>query len=78
MINPFQAMQAFRNPSQFLSQQLQTRMSQMMKQNPQAFQKMQEMTSGKSETEMKQTAMNLAQQQGIDLKSFASNFGINI
>lgn len=49
-----------------------------MKQNPQAFQKMQEMTSGKSETEMKQTAMNLAQQQGIDLKSFANNFGINI
>lgn len=50
----------------------------MMKQNPQAFQKMQEMTNGKSETEMKQTAMNLAQQQGIDLKSFASNFGINL
>ena len=50
----------------------------MMKQNPQAFQKMQEMTSGKSDSEMKQTAMNLAKQQGIDLKSFASNFGINL
>ena len=78
MINPFQAMQAFRNPSQFLGQQLQTRMNQMMQQNPQAFQKMQEMTSGKSEAEMKQTAMNLAKQQGVDLKSFASNFGINL
>jgi hypothetical protein len=39
---------------------------------------MQEMTSGKSESDMKQTAMNLAQQQGIDLKQFAYNFGINI
>ena len=78
MTNPFQAMRAFSNPSQFLNQQLQTRMNQMMKQNPQAFQKMQEMTSGKSDSEMKQTAMNLAKQQGIDLKSFASNFGINL
>jgi len=71
-------MQAFNNPSQFLGQQLQNRMNQMKQQNPQAFQKMQEMTSGKSESEMKQTCMNLAQQQGIDLKSFASKFGINI
>ena len=50
----------------------------MMKSNPQAYQKMQEMTSGKSEEQMKQTAINLAQQQGVDLKSFASNFGIKL
>lgn len=49
-----------------------------MKQNPQAFQKMKEMTNGKSEADMKQTAINLAQQQGIDLKSFASTFGIKL
>jgi hypothetical protein len=39
---------------------------------------MQEMTNGKSEGDMKQTAINLAQQQGIDLKQFASNFGIQL
>lgn len=39
---------------------------------------MQEMTSGKSESDMKQTAMNLAREQGIDLKQFASQFGINL
>ena len=78
MTNPFQAMQAFSNPSRFLSQQLQERMNQMMKQNPQAYQKMQEMTSGKTEADMKQTAINLAKQRGVDLKSFASTFGINL
>ena len=77
-MNPFQAMQAFANPQQMLTQQLQSRMNQMMRQNPQAFQKMQEMTSGKSEGDLKQTAMNLAQQQGIDLKKFAGQFGIKI
>ena len=78
MINPFQAMQALSNPQQFLGQQLQGRMQQMMKQNPQAYQKMQEMTSGKTEADMKQTAINLAKQQGVNLRSFASTFGINL
>ena len=77
-MNPFQMMSAMQNPNQFLTQQLQNRMNQMMKQNPQAYQKMQEMTNGKSEGDMKQTAINLAQQQGIDLKQFASNFGIQL
>ncbi len=77
-MNPFQAMQAFRNPQNFLMQQLQGRMNQMMKQNPQAFQRMQEMTNGKSESDMKQTAMNLAKEKGVDLQSFAKQFGINI
>ena len=77
-MNPFQMMSAMQNPNQFITQQLQNRMNQMMKQNPQAFQKMQEMTSGKTEGDMKQTAMNLAKEKGIDLKQFASTFGINI
>ena len=77
-MNPFQAMQAFSNPSQFLTQQLQNRMNQMMKSNPQAFQKMQEMTNGKSESDMKETCMNLAKERGVDLKQFASTFGIKI
>ena len=77
-MNPFQAMQAFSNPSQFLNQQLQQRMNQMAQQNPQAYQKMQEMTNGKSEGDMKQTAINLAKERGVDLKSFAGMFGIKI
>jgi len=57
---------------------LQSRMAQMQKQNPQAFQKMKEMTSGKSESDLKTTAMNLAKERGIDIKQFASNFGIQL
>ena len=75
MINPFQAIS---NPNQFINQQLQNKMNAMMKQNPQAFQRMKEMTSGKSETEMKQTCMNLARERGVDIQQFARNFGITI
>lgn len=50
----------------------------MAQQNPQAYQKMQEMVGGKSEADMKETAMNLARERGIDLKAFASNFGIKL
>ena len=77
-MNPFHAMQAFTNPQQFLTSQLKGRMNEMMKQNPQAYQKAMEMTNGKSETDLKNTAMNLARERGIDLKSFAKGFGINI
>lgn len=77
-MNPFQVMNAMSNPQGFLNQQLQSRMNQMAQQNPHAYQKMQEMTSGKSEQQMRETAMNLAKQQGIDLKQFASTFGIKL
>ena len=77
-MNPFQAMQAFTNPQQFLTSQLKGRMNEMMKQNPQAYQKAMEMTNGKSEADLKNTAMNLAKERGIDLQSFAKGFGINI
>jgi hypothetical protein len=39
---------------------------------------MQEMTNGKSESDMKETCMNLAKERGVDLKSFAGMFGIKI
>ena len=78
MFNPFQAMQAVSNPQQFLNQQLQNRMQTMMQQNPQAYQRMQEMINGKSETDIKQTAMNLAKERGIDLRQFAGQFGIQL
>lgn len=74
-MNPFQMLS---NPMGALQQQLQNRMNQMMKQNPQAYQKMQEMVSGKSEGDLRQTAMNLAKERGIDIKQFASNFGIQL
>lgn len=77
-MNPFQAMKMMGNPMGMLMQQLQGRMNQMAQQNPQAFQKMQEMTSGKNEDEMRQVAMNLAQQKGIDIRQFASQFGIKL
>lgn len=50
----------------------------MMKQNPQAYQKMQEMVGGKSEAEIKQTAINLARERGVDINAFAKSFGINL
>ena len=77
-MNPFSAIQALTSPGKMLQQQLQSRMVQMQKQNPQAFQKMQEMVGGKSENDLKQTAMNLAKERGIDIKQFASNFGIQL
>ena len=75
MINPFQAIS---NPNQFINQQLQNKMNTMMKQNPQAFQRMKEMTNGKSVDDMKQTCLNLAKEQGVDIQQFAKNFGIQL
>ena len=71
-------MQAMTNPQEILKQQLQARMNQMANQNPQMFNKMQEMTTGKSPEELKQTALNLAKERGIDIQHFAKGFGINL
>ncbi len=46
--------------------------------NPQLFQRVQQMTSGKSADEMRQIAMNIAGERGIDLAKFAGQFGIRI
>jgi hypothetical protein len=77
-MNPFQAMQAFQNPQGMLKQQLQAKMNQMATENPALFAKMQQMTNGKNEAELKQVAQNLAKERGIDLQSFAKGFGISI
>jgi len=71
-------MQALSNPNQFLTQQLQNKMNVMMKQNPQAYQKWQEITGGKNEGDLRQTAINMAKEQGVDLKQLANNFGIKL
>lgn len=50
----------------------------MAQQNPQVYQKVCEMTQGKTEEETKQICMNIANERGINLKQFASQFGINL
>lgn len=50
----------------------------MAQQNPIAYQKWQEMVGGKSEADIKQTALNLAKENGIDINKFASQFGIKL
>ena len=59
------------NPQQLMLQQMQ-------KQNPELYQKAQEMINGKNETQLKELANNLAQQKGINLSQFASQFGIKL
>lgn len=51
---------------------------QMQRQNPELYQKVQQMTNGKNESQMKDIAMNIAKERGIDLSQFASQFGIKI
>ena len=72
MFNPFQMMQ-----SQVQSMQ-EKMMNQMQQQNPQAFQKVQEMMQGKNEQQMKELVNNVAKQQGIDINQFAKHFGITL
>ena len=36
------------------------------------------MTNGKNEGQMKEMAMNIAKERGIDLSQFASQFGIKL
>ena len=50
----------------------------MKAQNPQMFQQVQQMVSGKSDAEVKEMAFNVAKERGIDLPKFATQFGINI
>ena len=78
MINPFQAMQMLQNPKALLSQQLQAKMQQMAQANPEVYKRALEMTSGKTEAELKQTALNIANEKGIDINKFASQFGIKL
>lgn len=51
---------------------------QMQRQNPELYSKVQQMTNGKNEGQMKEMAMNIAKERGIDLSQFASQFGIKL
>lgn len=67
------------NPFQMPNQMMQQRMFQRMQnQNPQLFNKVQEMMQGKNENQIKEMANNIAKERGIDLNQFASQFGIKL
>lgn len=74
-MNPFQMMGMMQNPTGSMQEQM---MSQMRAQNPQLFQKVQEMTAGKSDDELKTMAANIAKERGINLRQFAGQFGIRL
>lgn len=59
------------NPREMMFQQ-------MERQNPQLFRRVKEMTEGKSDSQLKQIALNIAKERGIDLAGFASQYGFNI
>lgn len=48
----------------------------MQRQNPQLYRQVQEMVQGKSDAELRTMAQNIAQERGIDLNQFASQFGM--
>ena len=75
MINPFQAMQAVQNPMGFMQKQM---LEKFKNQNPQMYQQVQQMIQGKNENQLKQMAQNIAKERGIDLNSFANQFGIKL
>lgn len=50
----------------------------MQQSNPQKFNQIQQMLSGKSETQQKEMFMNLAKERGIDINKFANQFGIKL
>lgn len=67
MFNPFQ----IQNPNQMIMQTMQ-------RQNPELFRKVQEMTNGKNNDELKEMANNIAKERGINLSQFANQLGIKI
>lgn len=64
-----QQIRGSRNPQQT--------MMQMARQNPQLNQAMQ-MVNGKTPDQMRDMAMNIAQQRGIDLNALAAQMGIQL
>lgn len=72
MFNPFQMNQ---NAMNLMQNQM---FQQMQRQNPELYQKVQQMINGKNESQMKDIAVNIAKERGIDLSQFASQFGIKL
>ena len=59
------------NPFRFPMQAMQNQMiQQMQRQNPQLFQKIQEMTQGKNEVQLREIAQNIAKERKNKLKHY--------
>lgn len=71
-MNPFQFL---RNPMQGL---LQAQMQKMQQSNPELYAKGMQMIRGKTDAQLREIANNIAHEQGIDLKDFASSLGIKM
>ena len=50
----------------------------MQSSNPALFNRVMQMTQGKSPQEIQQIALNVARERGIDLNKFASQYGIKV
>lgn len=72
MINPFQLMQ---NPMGAMQNQMMEKMRSM---NPQMYDSVLQMTSGKTDTQLREMAENVARERGIDIKQFASQMGLKL
>lgn len=75
MNNPFQMLQAMRNPIQAIINQQAERMRQA---NPELYNKTMQMLNGKTDAQIKEMAENMARERGIDLGQLASQFGIKM
>ena len=53
-------------------------MQKMQQSNPELYAKGMQMIRGKSDAQLKEIANNIAKEQGIDLKDFASSLGIKM
>ena len=53
-------------------------MQKMQQSNPELYAKGMQMIRGKSDAQLKEIANNIAHEQGIDLKDFASSLGIKM
>ena len=74
-MNPFQALKFIQNPLGAMQQQM---LQKMQAQNPQKFNQVMQMISGKSDAQQKEMFQNLAKERGIDVNQFASQFGIKL
>ena len=57
---------------------LQAQMQKMQQSNPELYAKGMQMIRGKTDAQLREIANNIANEQGIDLKDFASSLGIKM
>lgn len=82
-MNPFQAMSKFKqfsqNPAGTLTDDfIQNQYDQMRRQNPQKFEQVKQMLSGKSGNQLLEMANNMAAERGTTLNEIAAQFGMKM